>query len=222
MADLSEHYHVVTYDPRGQGRSDKTEHKNTYADHASDLREIFLKKNLNDIVLVAWSSGCLTAYEYIRAFGSDRIHKVVLIDEPPKWIGDVDTEWVYGSFDNYRSSLKSLISEPSGPDGIIDWMLEDPVDSVTRQWMRKEMLMTPRPVAISLYIDGLASDYTKEAARLGSAIPTLYLVRSSWFDRAKSWLAGTSPDSKVESISSHAMFWERPEEFNAMLKEFIK
>ena len=219
--DLSGQFHLVTYDPRGQGRSDKTKDRNTYADHASDLREMVLKKALNDVILVAWSSGCLAVYEYVRAYGYDRISKVVLIDEPPKWIGDIDTEWVYGNFDDYRSSLKSLISQPSDPDGIINWMLEEPVDSLTLEWMRKEILMTPRQVALNLYIDGLISDYTAEVTTLGSAIPTLYLVRSSWFDRANSWLAVNSPDSHVESISSHAMFWERPDEFNALLKEFI-
>ena len=67
---FSENYHVVTYDPRGQGRADKTTFKNTYADHAADLRELILKKDLNEIVLVGWSSGCLTMYEYLRAYGT--------------------------------------------------------------------------------------------------------------------------------------------------------
>ncbi len=218
---FAEQYHVVTYDPRGQGRSEKTEYGNTYADHAADLRQILLKKNLDDVVLIGWSSGCLAMYEYIRAFGFERISKMVLIDEPPKWIGDSETEWVYGSFDDYRSSLKSMISKPSDPNGIIDWMLANPVDSLSRRWMKEEILMTPKSIALNLYIDGLICDYTKEITKLGTEMPALFMVRSSWYDKAKSWLERNVPNSEVKSISSHAMFWEQPDAFNALLIDFL-
>ncbi|MEO0333987.1 MAG: alpha/beta hydrolase [Bacteroidota bacterium] len=85
---FSKEYQVVTYDPRGQGRSDKSTSKNTYAHHAADLREFLLQKDLDNIVLIGWSSGCLTMYEYLRSFGVDRIEKLVFIDEPPKWVGN--------------------------------------------------------------------------------------------------------------------------------------
>ncbi len=215
-------YHVITYDPRGQGRSDKTADGNNYAAHASDLRQIILKKNLEDVVLVGWSSGCLAMFEYLRGYGYDRVSSMVFIDEPPKWVGDTRTEWVYGSFDDYRSSLKSMISKPADPNGIIDWMLAEPVDSVSKDWMRKEILMTPRPIALSLYIDGLISDYTGEVSNLRSETPAMFMVQASWYDRAKAWLSKNTPHSKVVEISSHAMFWEKPDAFNALLKAFIE
>ncbi|WP_299534659.1 alpha/beta hydrolase [Ulvibacterium sp.] len=216
---FSERYHVVLYDPRGQGRSDKTTYKNTYAHHAADLRELILQKELNEIVLVGWSSGCLAMYEYLRAFGGNRIRKMVFIDEPPKWIGSREKEWVYGTFDDYRSSLKGMISEPSEPDDIIDWMLRDSIDDTTRTWMRKEIRMTPPNIALSLYIDGLVSDYTKEVGQL--EIPSVFMVRASWYDQASAWLKTYAPKAKIKPITSHAMFWERAEEFNALLEDFI-
>ncbi|MEM8969944.1 MAG: alpha/beta hydrolase [Bacteroidota bacterium] len=219
---FSEEYQVVTYDPRGQGRSDKSTYNNTYAYHAADLRELLLQKDLKSIVLIGWSSGCLTMYEYLRSFGVDRIEKLVFIDESPKWIGNSETEWVYGSFDDYRSSLKELVNgQPSDTDGIIDWMLADPVDSLTRQWMREEISMTPHYVALPLYIDGLASDYTQEITKLSAKVSTLFLVRSSWYDQAASWLRKNAPHAEVVSISSHAMFWEQPIRFNQILSKFL-
>lgn len=217
---FSKNHHVVTYDPRGQGRADKTTYKNTYAHHATDLRELILKKELDEIVLVGWSSGCLTMYEYLRAYGTDRIAKLVFIDEPPKWIGDVEQEWVYGTFDDYRSSLKVMISKPSDPNSIIDWMLKDSIDAATRTWMREEILMTPPHVALSLYIDGLACDYNEEVRKL--MVPVLFLIRESWYDHARDWLKTNAPQAKVRAISSHAMFWERPAAFNEMLSSFLK
>ncbi len=218
---FSDDYHVITYDPRGQGKSDKTAHGNIYAAHASDLRALLLMKKLDNIVLIGWSSGCLTMYEYLRAFGTDRIRKLVFIDEPPKWVGDVATEWVYGSFQDYRSSLKGLTARLSDPNDIIDWMFEDPPDSVARKWMYEAISMTPPQVALSLYVDGLASDYTREAASLNTDIPALFMVRTSWYQQAATWLKANTPHARAEGISSHAMFWEKPEEFNAMLTNFL-
>lgn len=218
---FSKQYRVITYDPRGQGRSDKTAHGNNYAEHAADLRQLLTKRQLNNVVLIGWSSGCLTIYEYVRAFGFDRIDKMVFIDEPPKWVGDSDTEWVYGSFEDYRSSLKDLVAQRSDNDGIINWMLELPVDSLTRNWMNEEINRTPPHVSLSLYVDGLISDYTREVATLTPEVPALFMVRASWHERAANWLKTAAPSSTVVPISSHAMFWERPEPFNRLLTTFL-
>ncbi|GEM_PF-438343 len=217
---FSENYRTVVFDPRGQGRSDKTQYKNNYAEHAKDLRQLILQKGLGDIVLVGWSSGCLAMYEYLRQFGKENLQKLVFIDEPPKWIGDSDSEWVYGTFDGYRSSLKGMIAGPSDPNGIIDWMLIDQVDSSTRLWMNAEMNLTSPEVALSLYVDGLASDYNAELALLND-IPTLFMVRDSWYNEVTQWISGKVPTAEVVSIPSHAAFWERPVSFNAKLERFI-
>lgn len=223
MVAFANDFQVVTYDPRGQGQSSKSYDKNNYAVHAADLQQIIEKKELADVILVGWSSGCLTVYEYLRAYGINNLSKIVLIDEPPKWIGNRETEWVYGNFNDYRSSLKGLITQPTrNPDGIIDWMLKEPIDSLDRKWMQREMLLTPNYVALPLYINGLIADYTKEVTTYTPQIPTLFMVQSSVLNQATKWLQANAPAAKVVSISSHAMFWERPTEFNHLLLDFIK
>ncbi len=217
---FSKNYQVITYDPRGQGRADKTTYQNNYAQHAADLRELILEEDWKEIVLVGWSSGCLTMYEYLRAYGNNRIASCIFIDEPPKWIGNPKEEWVYGTFDDYRSSLKGLLSKASDPNGIINWMLNDPIDSTTRVWMREEILMTPPHIALSLYLDGVACDYNEEVRKL--VVPTLFMVRESWYEQANEWLKTNAPQAEVTSISSHAMFWERPKAFNEKLSQFLK
>lgn len=219
VSHFSNKYHVITYDPRGQGRADKTTYKNTYGHHAADLREMILKKDLNDIVLIGWSSGCLTLYEYLRAYGSDRVSKLVFIDEPPKWVGDPEKEWVYGTFDDYHSSLKGMNAKPSDPNGLIDWMLNEPIKYSTREWMRKEIFMTPPNVAMSLYIEGMTCDYNPELRDL--KVPSLFMVRETWYNHVQDWLNINAPDAKVSAITSHAMFWECPTEFNKLVSKFL-
>ncbi len=216
-------YRVISYDPRSQGRSKKTMERNTYKQHARDLKGIIDSLGISETILVGWSSGCLTIFEYLDQFGTDRIKQIVFIDETPKWIGDPGKEWVYGSFNGYRSSLKGLLERrPSGAYGIIDWMLDKPIDSLTRNWMVSEMIMTPNHAALSLYIDGMASDYTDVLRNFDSTTPALFLLRESWFDKGKSWLKNVIPSAEIFPISSHAMFWEHPEEFNLLMEQFFE
>lgn len=219
---FSNEYRYISYDPRGQGRSEKTKGGHHYAQHAEDLRDLIDELEVDDVILVGWSSGCLTMYEYLRKYGHDKLDKLVFIDEPPKWIGDPNTEWVYGSFDGYRGSLKDLITNhKEGAGGVVDWMLQEPVEPQVKNWMIKEMAKTPDYVAVSLYIDGLISDYVKEVREIGS-LPALFMVRESWHQQVSNWLKTNAPKSQSVAISSHAMFWEKSQEFNAMLSSFLK
>lgn len=111
---------------------------------------------------MGWLSGCLIIYEYFKVYGSDWMVKLVFIDEFFKWIGDFEKEWVYGIFDGYRSSLKSMFFKFFDLNGIIDWMFNELIDSIVRFWMWEEILMILFYVVLSLYIDGLVCDYNDE------------------------------------------------------------
>ena len=220
---FKDRYRVICYDPRSQGRSEKTLRGNTYAQHAVDLRELVTQLGLSDVILVGWSSGCLTMYAYLQQFGTDRIDRMVLIDEPPKWIGDREKEWVYGNFEGYRGSLYGLLNNRRADAyDIVDWMLNETADSLTRNWMVSEMMLTPDHAALSLYVDGMIADYAKVLRSIEDSVPVLFLLRSSWYEYGKSWLQQYVPSAQVLAISSHAMFWERPAAFNDLLEIFFE
>jgi len=221
-AHFQDTHRFISYDPRSQGRSSKVVENNTYAHHASDLRHLLETLDLEDVVLVGWSSGCLTMYAYLQQYGTDRIDRLVFIDEPPKWIGDTTSEWVYGTFEDYKGSLRGLLTtRRQDAYGVVDWMLADPVDAVTRTWMVDEMMKTPSHAALSLYVDGMIADYTDVVQGLGSDVSTLFLMRESWYEAGRRWLNTTAPLAKTERLSSHAMFWENPRTFNELLERFL-
>ncbi len=219
---FKDEYRVICYDPRSQGRSEKTLRGNTYAQHARDLQEIIATLDLSDAILVGWSSGCLTIYDYLQQFGTEGIDRLVLIDEPPKWIGNQEEEWVYGTFEGYRGSLKGILnSRKSDAYGIVDWMLKEPIDSLQKNWMVSEMMLTPDHVALSLFVDGMIADYTETLKSIDGATPALFLLRQSWYEQTSTWLKQHVPEAKTAAMISHAMFWERPKEFNRILEQFI-
>ncbi|WP_181899443.1 alpha/beta fold hydrolase [Flagellimonas nanhaiensis] len=220
---FKENYRCITYDPRSHGQSTKTPKGNTYLTHAKDLNQLIQKLELTNVVLVGWSSGCATIYEYVKLYGLGNLNRLIFIDEPPKWVGDTKTEWVYGSFDDYRGSLKDLISDRHGTaEGTVKWMLKKNTDSVETKWMVNQMLMTPNDVAVSLYLDGLVSDYSDVLKNIDGKLPLLFLLRDSWNDSAFDWIGKNVPTAKIEKISSHAMFWEDANRFNKVLESFLK
>lgn len=217
---FSKSHRFLAMDPRSQGNSEKTMRNNTYEAHARDLAEFLEKLDLNDVVLVGWSSGCITLFEYAMLFGNDRVEQFIFIDETPKWIGDIENEWVYGAFNNYKSSLKGLLNGRD-PEGVIDWMLADKTNDADRSWMSKEMLKTPDHAALSLYIDGLISDYTQVLRDLDTKKTSVFLLREAWFQEAKEWLDSEAPQLAKDQMSSHAMFWSEPDRFNKLMEKYL-
>lgn len=212
----------ISYDPRSHGKSSKTTKGNTYKSHAIDLYDIIKSLDLKDVILVGWSSGCATIYEYVQQYGIENLSHLVLIDEPPKWIGNTKEEWVYGSFEGYRESLRELIDDRKAyATGTANWMTQQILDSVQENWMVNQMLMTPNDAALSLYIDGMTSDYNEVLMDLNGKLPILFMLRESWYQDVLGWLKKNVPDAKAVSIRSHAAFWEKPSDFNIALESFI-
>jgi len=219
---LSESYRVVSFDPRSHGRSTKETEGNTYAQHAKDLKVLIDALQLKEVVLIGWSSGCHTVFAYFREFGTANIKSAVLIDETPKWIGDVNSEWVYGTYEDYHSAVRGILeTRREDAVGIAKWMAARELTQSELNWMVDQMLQTPTYAAFMLYIDSLFSDYSSDLIDADKKIPMLVLLRDSWIEQGRTWLAANAPNAKVRSIKSHLMFWEEPEEFNRKIKTFL-
>ncbi len=70
-------YHVITYDRRGFGQSDKPKAGYDYDTLAEDLAGLLEELGLHDVTLVGFSMGGGEAARYIAKYGEDRIHSVV-------------------------------------------------------------------------------------------------------------------------------------------------
>lgn len=215
-------FRVITYDPRSHGKSSKTQTGNNYFQHAKDLKQIIDQLQLKDAILIGWSSGCATIFEYLQLYGYDMVNRVVLIDEPPKWIGNASKEWVYGTFEDYRQSLKNLLRKRLDYSiDVVNWMFKKEIKENERDWMVNLMMKTSQEAALSLYVDGMASDYSDILTEMNSKIPIQYMIRENWYEKGNQWLDKNMPNIKTVSITSHAMFLESPKEFNELLEAFL-
>lgn len=80
---FSKTHRVIAIDPRSQGRSSITLHGNDYTTHAADLAKIIKALDLQDVVLVGWSFGCLETWGYVKQEGTKALQAMVCIDLSP-------------------------------------------------------------------------------------------------------------------------------------------
>jgi non-heme chloroperoxidase len=87
-------------------------------------------------------------------------------------------------------------------------------------WLVEQSLKTPYYIAANLFSAGMFSDYRTEAKMASEMVPTLTVVAEHWAEVAKSFTEKISPNSKVEVLGGHLMFWEYSEKFNEIIEEF--
>ncbi|WP_249336586.1 alpha/beta fold hydrolase [Sporosarcina sp. Marseille-Q4063] len=86
-------------------------------------------------------------------------------------------------------------------------------------WIVEQSLKTPYYIAANLFSAGMFSDYRAEAKIASESVPTLTVVAEHWADVAKTFTAKVSPQSKVEMLGGHLMFWEHSRKFNELIEQ---
>jgi non-heme chloroperoxidase len=83
---LESGHRVITYDRRGFGWSSQPTTGYDYNTFAADLNTLMIKLDLRDAVLAGFSMGTGEVVRYIANFGSERVHKAVLLGVLPPFL----------------------------------------------------------------------------------------------------------------------------------------
>lgn len=217
---------VIAIDPRSHGRSSISLHGNDYVTHGTDLAKIISILDLKNVVLVGWSFGCLTVWEYIKQQGLDNVKSLIIIDMPPKSLSVNQDDWVEGSLDDMAATYNTYLRDPNGHRDFISnyithVMVQRKLEEAELNWLIELSYKTPYYVAANLFAAGMFSDYREEAKVAGQSVPVLTVVAEHWANKAVAFMKKISPESKVEVLGGHLMFWEYPEEFNNIIDKFI-
>ena len=225
VAHFSKTRRVIVIDPRSHGRSTISLHGNEYVTHGSDLATVLNTLELKNVTLVGWSFGCLTIWEYIRQHGVENIKSLVFADLSPKPLSTSAEDWVEGSLDDIAAAYTTFLQNPDGQRKFIDGYARDVMvqrelkeEEVT--WLVEQSLKTPHYIASNLFAAGMFADYRTEAKIASESVPTLTVVAEHWAEVAKSFTEKVSPQSKVEVLGGHLMFWEHSEKFNNLIEQF--
>ena len=227
LPHFADSYRVISYDPRSHGRSSKTLENNAYTQHGADLRAFMEALELHDVILVAHSWGCLDAYAYFRAYGTDNIKAFVSIDSTPKYVATEEGDWSFAKKDDFDAIKGEMVGvafdRRQMMRGFIGSMVTRDVTEDEMSWLVDQVMKTPNHAALELEVDGMFADYSAEAKMIDGKIPVLNVLSEAdgWTETAKAWLATNAPNSETFVLGLHLMFWEFPDRFNAALDTFL-
>jgi non-heme chloroperoxidase len=219
-------YRFIAPDLRGHGRSEKVLHGHTVPTQTRDLRELIEGLDLDDVVLVGWSSGAFCIWEYVKQYGNDRLAGVVVVDEAAAdlnrgdWnLGAMDLDGLIGMLEVVQVAhaemvrgrfVHRLFATPPAPEEI-DWMVE-------------EITKIPPVVAAAVAFDEITRDYRKVLSEVDVPALVCHGAHDQMLPVENgTHLAETMPDGRLVIFekSGHAPFWEEADRFNAELERFI-
>lgn len=225
FAAFSKSNRVISFDPRSHGRSTVTMEGNNYAGQASDLALLLEHLKVENPVLVGWSAGSLTAWHHVRNQGPKSLGGFVCIDMPPMGMSCDESDWMEGAMSDIAEVFQA-VQTSQGQRDLVIWyadnvMIEQDMSAELTAWVVEQSLATPPIIASHLYAAIGFSNYLEEARLVDGSIPSLFCIANHWADTAKPFLAKHCPNSRVEAFGGHMMFWEYPDQFNSVLKEFL-
>ena len=225
FAEFSKSHRVISFDPRSHGRSTVTMEGNNYATQAADIAKLLAHLEVESPVLLGWSTGSLATWHYVRDHGASGLRAHVSVDMPPIGMSCDEDTWMEGSIAELAGFYQG-IQTAQGQRALITWyadnvMIEQEMTPELTAWIVDQSLSTPSLMAACLLADACFSNYQEEAETVDGHVPSLFVVADHWAATAKPYLARHCPNSRVEVFGGHMMFWEYPDEFNAILSEFL-
>jgi non-heme chloroperoxidase len=223
VSGLRAAHRVVVPDLRGHGRSEKVLSGHTVANYAQDLRLLFEERSILRPLLVGWSMGAMVVYEYLKAFGSDSVAGIVIVDQPPSdfaWdgypFGVLTVEALAEMVEGLQLDQRAVAEEFAG------LMQHEPQPDVSA-WMVDEIMQVPAAVASTILVNQTLRDYRPLLPRI--TCPALVAFGKDpklTPPEAGEYIASQIPGARFELFehSSHVPFLEETERFNTLIAEF--
>ena len=210
IAAFSRAYHVVAFDPRGQGESDAPARGYTPERRGQDIAELIARLRA-PVLLVGWSLGVLDSLAYLHLHGDAAIAGLVLVDnsvgeEPAPLPGRPTSPIPHARF--MARFVRTMFHVPQ-PAAYLNRLTE-------------ASLRTPEPACRALLAYPVPRAYWREAL-YATDRPLLYVVRPLFAAQAAN-VQRMRPDTEtvVFPNAGHALFVDEPGRFNAVVEGFIR
>lgn len=219
-------YRVIAFDRRSHGASADVLWGQRIARHGADIHELLSFLDLRDAVLVGQSMGASSIWAFVDLFGTDRIAGLVTIDQTPKLIND--SEWEHGFYGMTPVNSGTFFDDgiPDTGRGLrVDQSKEGVLRLVARLGGMPDVREANAPSTVRLLRDHGQQDWRDVISRL--AIPFVMVAgRDSqlWPSTHAAASVGSSEFGSAIVIENagHATNFDQPDEFNAVLLEFVR
>ena len=235
LIGLSDRYRVIALDMRGHGESDKPDHGYKIDRLAKDVRDVIYALDLEDVNILGHSMGCSVIWNYWDLWGTDRLSKLLLIDQMPMITSNPiwsEEEIANAGCIFTPESLYATVNDLAGPDGdtvtagFIGSMVTSAICAEDKQWIIDRNLRMPRQHAATLLYDHSTTDWRDTIPRIkmpslvgGGRVSVVPWKSQVWINEQ---IAGSRLDIFEENEGgNHFMFIEGHEKFNGIVADFI-
>ena len=211
---FAQRYHVIAFDPRGQGDSDVPSSGYEPRRRGEDIAELIADLAPVPALLVGWSLGVLDTLAYVHGHGDLKVAGLVLVDnsvgeEPPPPLKP-------------RHHVAPVLPRAVATHRFVTGMFrrsqsQDYLDRLTEAALR-----TPERAGRALLAYPLPRTYWRDTL-YSTSTPVLYVVRPGWLSQQAANLARNRPGTQVAVFGDvgHALFVDDAARFNALLAEFM-
>lgn len=212
---FSRHYHVVAFDPRGQGESEAPATGYDHVRRAADLATLITRLSPVPVVLAGWSLGVLDTLAYVHIYGDALLAGLILVDnsvgeEPPPTLHSV------------RPHPGPLPPRAVRMRRFVNAMFHRPQPESYLERLTQATLHTPEAASRALLAYPVPRSYWREAV-YSTSKPLLYAVRPRFAAQADN-LARKRPDTEtaVFADAGHALFVDDATRFNRLVDDFLR
>ena len=234
---LKEHFEVYVLDQRNHGLSEKSDTQVHIARMAADVNDLFSMLNFDKAYLCGWSMGCAVSWSFIDLFGTERIEKLVFIDEPASIY--CHSDWTQeerinaGSFTNSAERMISLYTKQEPVNRLIvdtdifDFYNIEGAPAFENSHLFAEEFVPPVMESLQhLLFNHIMNDW-RDVIKYKINKPTLVVSGdySNWKE-GQNWISDVVPNSRIvifskEEHGDHFLHLKEPLKFAKILTEFL-
>jgi microsomal epoxide hydrolase len=212
---FSQRYHVIAFDPRGQGDSAAPSTGYEPIRRGRDIAELISRLDPEPVVVIGWSLGVLDTLASIHVSGDRRIAGLVLVDnsvgeEPAPSGGPAAPH--RGPSPNHASAMQSFVRAMFHRTQSPDYLNR----------LTQAALRTPEAASRSLRSYPMPRSYWRDAV-YETKVPLLYVIRPHWVAQGQN-LVRNRPDTEMEVFddAGHALFVDEPVRFDSVTEQFLR
>ncbi len=236
IGPLSAQYDVIAVDQRSHGESQKVSYGLKISRLAKDLYELLAELDLNEVALLGHSMGSSVIWCYIDLFGSERLSKIILVDQSPFLTSDPN--WTQQELEDSGASFTTqqvfdIVAALRSKEAenvtrqVIDRLVTQHATPEMKEWLVQCNLKMPRHLAGTLAYNHWQMDWRDLIPRIN--LPTLIIsglasAAAPW--RSQEWIHRQIRGSQLEVFEEveggqHFMFIENPEKFNRVIMKYL-
>ena len=208
-------HRVIALDPRGQGRSEKPAFGYQPSRRALDIGELLEHIGGEPAVVAGWSLAMQEVLVLAHEYGTENIRAVVLVD----YAIDFDVAGLTPRFISLQVEREEWTRE------FVTAIHRSPQSDEYLEAMTQAALSTPTNAAAVMIANLILMGPTDLSPALDSLDrPALFISSSQpWAVEQAELVREGWPEIRVEVIdeTAHALFVDKPEEFNRVLEEFV-